>query len=111
MNKKPRTKILFKVKGETVAEEYTDLFLSEIDNFKWVIAEECQCHYDDVDVEYIPIEQELSDYDVTADGFIVNFKDTYFTPIIGVKCNVDIDTLLDKINEQNDVENCFDFFK
>lgn len=106
-DKKPRVKILFKVHGKVVAEELSDLYLNQIDEKKWIIASECECTYDDVDVERVEPVQELSDYDVTNDG-IVNFKDLWFKPVTGVLMNVDMDTFLDKIIKGEDTLDCFD---
>lgn len=107
--KKPRTKILFKINGEVVVEELSDLYLNQIDEMKWIIAQECECSYDDIDVDYETPDKELSDYDVTPDG-IVNFKDTFFTPVTGIRSKVDTDTLLDAMSKGWPVENCFELF-
>ena len=96
-----RKRILFLINGEVVVEESKDLFPNEVDEMKWVIASECECNFDDIEVklETLYNEQELSDYNVTSIG-IVHFKDTQFKTIEGVKCTGDIDDLLDYISKK-----------
>lgn len=98
---KERKKILFKVKGEVVVEDTRDLLLDDIEKMKWVVAEECECMYDDVDVEVetIKASQDLSEYDVSEDG-LYNWKDPYFNIITGVTLVGDMDDLLDCIGKK-----------
>lgn len=98
---KERKRILFKKDGEVVMEETRDLFLNQIDGLKWMLAEELECCYDDIDVEVeiTHSKQELSEYDVTSTG-IVNWKDPEFKEITGVKVIGDIDELLDSISKK-----------
>lgn len=82
---KERKKILFKVNNETVLEESSDLFLNQIDEMKWGIAEACSCTYDDVEVEMVSLPLETSDIDVTPDGMHY-WKDTEGKLLTGVSC-------------------------
>lgn len=93
-----RAKILFKINGEVVVEDSTNLDLNEIDRMKWVIVHECECLFDDIEVEVIETPKELSDYDVSKDG-LINFKDIYFKEVTMVRCVVDVDTLLDNLSK------------
>ncbi len=98
---KPRKKILFKINGVVVVEDTRDLLLDEIEKMKWVVAEECECMYDDVDVETetFNTEHELSEYDVSTEG-LFNWKDPYFKLVTGVKLVGSMDDLLDCIGKK-----------
>ena len=97
---KPRIKILFKINNKVVLEESTDLHLNQIDILKWDIALECECAYDDIEVEKIELSNEMSDeVDVTVDGLIF-WKSIYMQPIQGIFCDLEegTDAYLDAIN-------------
>lgn len=81
-------KILFKIKEEVIIEETRDLFPNQIDELKWVIADECQVTYDEVCVEFEDTEIIYSDnIDVSTEGLI--FSDAlYHNPIDGVMCQM-----------------------
>lgn len=107
----PRAKILFKINGEVVVEESTDLFLNQIDEMKWIIAEECECSYDDIEIERIELPIEISeDVDVSPNGLHF-WKALYPNPIIGVYCDLKIgtDEYLDAINDGS-IINHLNFF-
>lgn len=66
-----KKKILFKIKDEVVYEENRDINLDRLDRMKIIIAEECDCAIDDIDVVYEEvISLELSTIDVTNEGMI-----------------------------------------
>jgi len=88
-----RVKVLFKIKNEVVVEESGDLTLTDIEKFKWVVVEECEANYDDIDVEIIELPLELGDIDVGSTG-MYNYKDSYFNIKVGVKF-----TLIEGSNE------------
>jgi hypothetical protein len=97
-----RKRILFKKDGRVVMEETRDLYLNQIDGLKWMLAEELECTYDDIDVEVevTHSKEELSDYDVTSTG-MVHWKDPEFKEITGVKVMGNIDELLDSISKKH----------
>jgi hypothetical protein len=105
--KKPRTKILFKVKGEVVCEEISDLFLNQIDEMKWILAQECECMIDDIDVDIIEPKEAYSQYDVTPQG-LIDFKDTNGKILTGIQRFVTTDTFLESIKNGN-VDECLKF--
>ena len=108
---KQRKKVLFKVNNEVVVEDSTDLKLNQIDELKWVIALECGCGYDDIEVEVLEESLDLSDeVDLTVDG-LVFWKSLYITPIQGVVCLLEegSDEYLDAINNGT-LENHLLFF-
>lgn len=81
-----RKKILFKVGNITMIEETRDLELTEIEKLKELVAQECECSVDDVEVETIEGEMEMSeDIDCIAEGLIF-WRNLEFKPIRGVYC-------------------------
>jgi len=96
-----RKKLLFKVDNEVVLEESGDLYLNHIDEIKWVIAEELECGFDDVEVEVFEFPIELSEeIDLTDEG-LVFWKSLHHKPILGVFCEYEegsdeyLDAILD----------------
>jgi len=79
-----RTKILFKINNEVVVEENGELYLNQIDEMIWVISSELECSYDDIEVEVIELDRELSDFDVTYNG-LINWKDTTGKILTGIE--------------------------
>jgi hypothetical protein len=94
-----RRLILFKISGEVVVEEPNELTISEIEEWKWNIAQCCSCHIEDIDVEYEDFSANLSEMDVTANG-MVYWKDVHFIPIRGVHFKLEIgsDEYLDALS-------------
>lgn len=96
-----RKKIVFKVNNEVVLEESADLFINQIDELKWKIAEETETPIDLIEVEYVEAEKEYSDdIDATYIG-LVFWRSLFHEPIKGVKCllRVGSDEYLDRIND------------
>lgn len=95
-----RVKILFKVNNEIVVEEDKDLSITDIEKMKWVIVEEIETDYDNIEVEVITFNTDLSDIDVGCTG-MYDFKDTFFETKCGVKLDVDVgsDEYLDALNK------------
>lgn len=95
---KPRKKLLFKINGVVVIEEDANLYLNQIDEFKQIIIQECECNYNDIDVEIVDADSEVSDIDVSVDGMLY-WKDTQGTILTGVESLVEIgsDEYLDAI--------------
>lgn len=90
--------ILFKVNGEVVVEEKKQLTPAEVEKMKWVVAEELDVAIFEVDVDYLDIDKETSQIDVTANG-LLDWRDTYFKIITGVKLSVEMgsDVYLDAV--------------
>lgn len=85
---KQRRKLLFKVHNEVVTEESEDLFINQIDEIKWIIAQELECSFDEVEVEVLEYPIEYSDeIDVTEEGLIF-WKALHHKPIKGVFCEL-----------------------
>ena len=99
-------KILFKVDNTIMVEELRDLTIDEITRMKELVAQECECGIDEVEVDTIEAEIELSDeVDCTIDmegvGVLVYWKSLEFRPIVGVSCSLveGSDEYLDRIND------------
>ena len=94
-----RRKILFKVNDEVVVEETRDLYPNQIDEMKWIIASECECTYDDVEVEFEEVKHELSDDIDVSDVGLIFSSALYHNPIEGVFCTIEegCDEYLDAI--------------
>jgi hypothetical protein len=106
-----RVKILFKINNEVVVEESTDLFLNQIDEMKWIIASECECSYDDIEVERIELPIDISDeVDVSVDGMHF-WKALDLMPIQGVYATLEegSDEYLDAILDGS-IEKHLNFF-
>lgn|ERR1035437_1566891 len=90
--------VQFKVKGEIVIENHQDLTEKEIENMKWLVAEELEVPIFDVEAVTLIFDKELSNLDVTSDG-ILDWNDAYFRTIVGIKMNIEIgsDQYLDAI--------------
>jgi hypothetical protein len=92
--------IQFKINGEVIIEKHEDLFLNEIDEIKWGLAEIFDVTTDDVEVTILQIQDELSTLDVTSEG-LVYFNGNYPNPIIGMTCILKegSDEYLDAMND------------
>lgn len=78
----------FKIKDEVIVEETKDLFANQIDEMKWIIADECNCSYDDIEVEFIDKEVELAEQVDICEIGLVFFDALYLEPIQGVECQL-----------------------
>ena len=106
-----RVKILFKINNEVVVEESTDLFLNQIDEMKWIIASECECAFDDIEVERVELPIEISD-DVDVSVMGMHFwKSLDLMPIQGVYATLEegSDEYLDAILDGS-IEKHLNFF-
>jgi len=86
-----RRKIQFKVDNIVMVEELRDLTIDEIERVKALVAQECDCAIEDVDVDTIEAEVEMSeDVDWSDDTkALVFWRALYPDPIVGVMCEVD----------------------
>ena len=84
MKKKKLT--LFKLNGEIVVVEEREMLLSEIEDMKNIICFECDCEYDNINVEFEEVDDLFSDYDVTPKGLAL-FEQPFHI-IKGVKLNI-----------------------
>lgn len=77
--------IQFKIDGEVIIEKHDDLFLNQIDEIKWDLAQIFDITTDDIEVTSLEIHDELSTLDVTSEG-LVYFNGAYPNPIKGMTC-------------------------
>ena len=93
-------KVLFKVNDEVVLEEDGDLFLNQIDEIKWKIVEECECRFDDIEVDIVDNVLDLSDDIDVSDNGLIYWKAYYPQPIQGIDCELveGSDEFLDAMN-------------
>jgi hypothetical protein len=89
-----RKKILFKVNDIVMVEELRDLSIEEVNNLKVIVAQECDCTPEDVEVDTQEAEIIMSDFDITKTG-MVDFRSLYPNPVIG-SGNFEIDENSDK---------------
>ena len=91
--------ILFKVDSIIMVQETRDLTLTEIEKMKELVAQECECSVEDVEVEQINNVIELSEDVDSTDIGLVFWRSLSFEPIVGVMCQLDenefIDLMLD----------------
>jgi hypothetical protein len=103
-----RTIVIFKVNGEIVLEKNESLTLKHIEIIKGIIAFECDCNVEDVEVEttHCYTKKELSDIDVNPNGLIF-WKDVFHDVILGVKLDIDLgsDEYLDALINNTLVDN------
>ena len=84
-----RKKLLFKINNEVVVEETQDLTLDQIEALKWVIAGECECQVDEIEVVTLELGQDLSeDIDVGVEGMHF-WKSLFMKPVLGVRCDLE----------------------
>lgn len=84
-----RKTVLFIVNGNVMGELRGDIYANQIDEFSWVIAEECEVCIDEVDTEIVEFDMELSTIDSTPEGFVV-WTDVNFKVITGVRSLVEL---------------------
>lgn len=82
-----RSKLFYKVNNEIVCEEDTDNTIEHVEKMKWILMEELECLYDDIEVEKVELPEDASEYDMTSIG-LVNYKDLYFVPRTGLNCSI-----------------------
>lgn len=98
------TLIQFILNNNVIAQQSADMYLNQIDELKWFLADAYKCYPDDIEARYVVLEVngDLSVYDATAEG-IVCFNSGYPEPAIGIMMDVaeDSDEFLDAIIGKN----------
>ena len=99
--------IQFIYKDTIVAQQSAEMFLNQIDEVKWLLAEAYKCYPDDIETRYVMFEVDptLSNYDLTDKG-IITFNDGYPEVAKGIVMTIDesSDEFLDAMVGKN-VEN------
>ena len=103
-----RSETLFKIGNEIVLIEEGDLDLEVVETIKFMISEDCDVEFDDIEVQFIKGDKNISDFDVNKEGLLVNF---YTDEIVEkVSFGGEIDDFLDifsKKVEEIDVNKLF----
>jgi hypothetical protein len=79
------TVIQFSINGEVIIEKHEDLYLNQIDEIKWDLANIYDITPDEVEVTKLDVDDELSTLDVSSEG-LVYFNGIYPHPIKGMTC-------------------------
>ena len=102
--------IQFIYKDTIIAQQSADMFLNQIDEVKWLLAEAYKCYPDDIETRYTTLEVNptLSNFDVTDKG-IVCFNSGYPEVAKGIAMTINetSDEFLDVMLGKN-VENFID---
>lgn len=82
--------IQFIYKDTIVAQQSAEMFLNQIDEVKWLLAEAYKCYPDDIETRYVMFEVDptLSNYDLTDKG-IITFNDGYPEVAKGIVMTID----------------------
>ena len=95
--------IQFIYKNTIIAQQPATMFLNQVDEVKWLLAEAYDCYPDDIETRITSFETNPihSNYDVNNKG-IVNFNDSYPIEAKGiVMLNASDDEFLDAIQGKN----------
>lgn len=99
--------IQFIYKDTIIAQQSAEMFLNQIDEVKWLLAESYSCYPDDIETRYVTFEvdETLSNYDLTDKG-IITFNGGYPEVAKGIVMTIDesSDEFLDAMVGKN-VEN------
>lgn len=103
--------IQFIYNNHVIAQQSAEIFLNQIDELKWILADAFDCLPDEIETKYttFDLNPTLSNYDVTTGG-IICFNSSYPDIITSIACSIDenSDEFLDAImgkNVENFIEN------
>ena len=68
-----RSETLFKIGNEIVLIEEGNLDLEVVETIKFMISEDCEVEFDDVEVEFIKGNENLSDFEVNSNGELIDY--------------------------------------
>jgi len=68
-----RSETLFKIGNEIVLIEEGNLDLEVVETIKFMISEDCEVEFDDVEVEFIKGNENLSDFEVNSKGELIDY--------------------------------------
>lgn len=82
--------IQFIYKDTIIAQQNAEMYLNQVDEVKWLLADAYKCLPDDIETRYTTFEMnpKLSNYDATSIG-IVCFNSGYPQGASGVVCTID----------------------
>lgn len=87
------TLVQFIYNNNVIAQQSADIYLNQIDELKWFLAENYKCYPDEIETRYVNLDvsDDLSVYDVTADG-IICFNSGRPDTVIGMIMDVSEDS-------------------
>ena len=68
-----RSETLFKIGNEIVLIEEGDLDLEVIETIKFMISEDCEVEFDEIEVVFIKGDSNLSDFEVNKEGKLIHY--------------------------------------
>jgi hypothetical protein len=82
--------IQFIYKDTILAQQSADMYLNEIDEVKWVLADVYKCYPDEIETRYtiLEVNPELSNYDISNKG-IICFNSGRPKVAKGIVCTID----------------------
>jgi len=82
--------IQFIYKDTILAQQSAEMFLNQIDELKWLLAEAYECYPDDIETRYVTFEvnPSLSNYDLSKKG-IITFNGGYPEMAKGIVMTID----------------------
>lgn len=95
--------IQFIYNNDILAQQSADMFLNQIDEVKWLLAETYKCYPDDIETRIVTLESnKLSFFDVSTKG-ITPFNTTFPIYVSGVSMLIDEnnDEFLDAVQGKN----------
>ena len=103
-----RSETLFKIGNEIVLIEEGNLDLEVVETIKFMISEDCEVEFDDVEVVFIKGDNNLSDFEVNMYGKLIDYNTQ--KEVEKVTFGGDIDDFLDILGkkvEEIDVNKLF----
>lgn len=82
--------IQFIYKDTVIAQQSAEMFLNQIDELKWLLAEAYKCYPDDIEARHVTLETnvKMSDYDLTKKG-LSHFCNGYINEAKGIVMTID----------------------
>jgi hypothetical protein len=68
-----RSETLFKIGNEIVLIEEGNLELEVVETIKFMISDDCEVDFDDIEVEFIKGDANLSDFEVNSNGKLIDY--------------------------------------
>lgn len=103
-----RNETIFKIFGEIILTEDGNLDLEVIETIKFMISEDCEVDFDDIEVVFVKGRENISDFEINKEGKLIH----YYTEkeVNGVTFGGEIDDFLDifsKKVEEIDINKLF----
>ena len=93
-----RSETLFKIGNEIVLIEEGNLELEVVETIKFMISEDCEVEFDDVEVVFIKGDSNLSDFEVNIYGKLIDYNTQ--KEVEKVTFGGDIDDFLDILSKK-----------